>query len=101
MATRTTAVLKGQFWGIDPAQLHNEPQGDGVWPENIEAVRGFLSVCNQWRVIPLGMAGAQMMGLDYTAARNGLEMMGMTITPGLWAQIQMVETGALAAMKGG
>jgi len=39
-------------------------------------------------------------GLDYPAAKVGLEMAGIEVTPALWSDLQMVEIGARAAMNG-
>jgi hypothetical protein len=61
-------------------------------------VRAFLAVCNQWRVVPAGLAGARVIGLDYTAARAGLRLAGIGITPDLWAAVQVIEGAAVAAM---
>jgi len=38
-------------------------------------------------------------GLDYTAARAGLRMSGIRITPQLWAEVQVIESAAVAAMR--
>lgn len=79
--------------------LRRDPSGSGVWPQNVPAVRAFLAVCNQWRTISAGLAGARVIGLDYGAARSGLRMSGIRITPELWAEVQVIEGAAVAAMK--
>lgn len=33
-------------------------------------------------------------GLDYAAARAGLDLAGLTITPEIWAQVRLIEAGA-------
>lgn len=71
------------------------PQSGGVWPDNAPAVTAFLRVARQWRVYPNGRVG----GLDYTAAEAGLRLAGITVDPDLWAGIQLVESGAVAAMN--
>lgn len=38
-------------------------------------------------------------GLDYAGARAGLEMAGIEVTPDLWADLQVIEAGALAGMR--
>ena len=43
------------------------------------------------------MGPAQITGLDYAGARAGLEVAGFTVTPALWADIMMIEAGALEA----
>uniref|UniRef100_UPI00345BF9D0 DUF1799 domain-containing protein n=1 Tax=Roseovarius sp. BRH_c41 TaxID=1629709 RepID=UPI00345BF9D0 len=91
------------FWGIDPGQLTRDPSGSGtgtgIWPQNVPVVRAFLAVCNQWRTVSAGLAGFRVVGLDYTAARAGLRMSGIRITPQLWAEVQVIESAAVAAMR--
>ena len=43
------------------------------------------------------MSPAQISGLDYAGARAGLDAAGFTVTPALWADIMMIEAGALSA----
>lgn len=38
-------------------------------------------------------------GLDYAAARAGLDMAELKLDPGEWADLQVIETGALAEMR--
>lgn len=35
------------------------------------------------------------MGLDYAAARDGLEMAGITVSPETWNDLRLIEAGAL------
>ncbi|MGZ9811288.1 DUF1799 domain-containing protein [Pseudoroseicyclus sp. H15] len=77
-----------------------EEAGEGVWPENAEAVSAFLRVCNQWRVTE-GMGGRLWIGLDYAAARDGLDAAAIAVTPDLWAALQLVEAGATRALNEG
>lgn len=55
----------------------------------------FLSVSTQWRVA--GMGG--VMGLDYTACRNSLELDAITITPDLWAGVKVMERAAIPVIN--
>jgi hypothetical protein len=87
------------FWGISPELLRREPTGRGVWPQNVAAVRAFLAVCNQWRTISAGLAGPRVIGLDYGAARDGLALSGIEASPDLWAEVQVIEGAAMAAMR--
>ena len=43
------------------------------------------------------MEAAKIAGLDYAGARSGLDAAGFTVTPDLWADIMMIEAGALEA----
>jgi Phage related hypothetical protein (DUF1799) len=73
---------------------------DGVWPENVPAVLAFLQGCTQWRVVPVGMGGMLVTGLDYGALRVGLDAAEVRVTPELWGDIRIIESGAMAAMNG-
>ncbi len=53
----------------------------------------------QFRAISGGM-GIVALGLDYAAARAGLELAGIEVTPALWADVQQIEAGAIAALNG-
>jgi hypothetical protein len=77
--------------------------GDGVWPENWPTVQAFLCVASQWRVVPIGGGLAPALpvylGLDYTAARAGLELAGIAITPEIWRGLQVMEAEACNALN--
>lgn len=38
-------------------------------------------------------------GLDYTAARAGLELAGIEITPEQWAELRQIEAGAIEELN--
>ena len=86
MTTQTDA----ERWGIpyDAPEL-------GVWPENEAAVRAFLRLRTLFRT-PGPFGGS--CGLDYTGVRPALEMAGIEINEDLWAQIQLIEQGAVEAV---
>lgn len=69
---------------------------DGLWPWHVDAFLAFKEVSTQWRAVA-GLGGMVVIGLDYTAARNGLEMAGRDITPALWQELTAIEAGAVAA----
>lgn len=69
----------------------------GVWSDNVEATLAFLSVQTQWRWRPHGLDAGQIAGLDYCGVRTGLDAAGFTVSPELWADILMIEAGALDA----
>ncbi len=93
------AIADARRWGIDPALIEPalEP-GDGVWPENAGAVRAFLAVATQWRMVA-GMAGMVATGLDYAGAQAGLALAGIVADEALWDDIRMIEQGAVAALN--
>lgn len=77
-------------------------QGDGfegVWPDHEAAVAAFCVAGTQWRTAPLGMAGYAYVGLDYSAARDAWAMAGLETTPEVFAQIRLIEHGALGALN--
>lgn len=70
---------------------------EGLWPDHEPAWRAFAAVSGQWRTQALSSLGGAAMiwlGLDYTAARAGLEMAGIDITPDLWAEVRIIEAAA-------
>lgn len=76
-----------------------DPDDDGVWDQNVAALDAFLSVATQWRMVPLATGRLIATGLDYQAARAGIEMTGTDITPDLWFDVRMIEAGAMGAMN--
>lgn len=61
------------------------------------AWRAWCAVSGQWRtqaVSSLGGAALIWLGLDYTAARAGLDLAGIDITPDLWTEVRIIESGA-------
>ena len=71
---------------------------EGLWAEHQAAFLAFLAVSTQWRVVA-GETGLIRTGLDYAAADAGLRRAGIETTPDLWADLQAIETGALAALR--
>jgi hypothetical protein len=41
------------------------------------------------------MGGTGWLGLDYSAVQAGLAFAGITVTPEIWADFQLIEAGAL------
>lgn len=70
-----------------------------VWRQNLGAVMAFLSVASQWRHAS-GPRGSIPTGLDYAGVRAGLEASKTEVTPELWADLQVMEFAAIAAMRG-
>ncbi len=63
----------------------------------------FLAAASQWRAVSIGggLAPARLywIGLDYAGARAGIELSGITITPELWAGVQIMEDEARNALN--
>ena len=56
-------------------------------------------MATQWRYAAGPMGGAIPLGLDYAGARAGLELAEVATTPALWADLRVIESGALEAMR--
>lgn len=41
-----------------------------------------------------------MLSLDYGAARDGLALAGIEVSPEVWEQVRVIECGAVEAMNG-
>lgn len=88
------------FFGLTLPPPEEEPAVE-VWTEVEAAVRAFLAVSGQWRAAAGGMGGVIWVGLDYTAARAGLDLAGITVTPEDWARVRLIEAGARAELNRG
>jgi len=64
-------------------------------PDEFASARLFLALSSQWRTHPV--AGVRL-GLDYAAIRPTAENMGLEMTPAMFADMQVMEGAALAAM---
>ena len=78
-----------------------DDEGDGVWPENAGAVHAFLEICTQFRTVAHFDGSLQRTGLDYPAARAGLELAGVEMSRELWDAIRGIEMGVLTAHREG
>jgi hypothetical protein len=73
----------------------------GLWESNVPAVTAFLCIDSQFRMTGLASGGVLVSGLDYSGARAGLALAGIAVTPDLWADIQVIEAGAVGEMNRG
>lgn len=87
------------LWGLDPALFRSSDGDDGLWQAHIPAMEAFLTVASQWRMIPRQEGAMLHLGLDYTAARMGFAMAGLKVPPEVWADVQVIEAGAVAALN--
>ncbi|MDZ4136032.1 MAG: DUF1799 domain-containing protein [Paracoccaceae bacterium] len=92
-------MADARLWGIDPALIVEEAQDTGVWPQNAGAVRAFLAVCSQWRMVALASGAVFYAGLDYGGAQAGLALAGIEASPELWAEVRVIEAGALGQLN--
>jgi len=75
-------------------------QGDetpafALWAANLPAARLFLRVCGLWRYAGMGA----MVGLDYPAIKIDLDYSQITVDPGLWEDLKIMERAAVKAMR--
>lgn len=90
-----------ELLGIPLDDLGPDPdQGLGVWAENVEAVQAFLDVTTQFTRLAMPDGTFRVTGLNYPGAQAAWAMAGLKITPDLFAQVQMIERGALAEWSG-
>jgi hypothetical protein len=75
------------------------PGEDGLWPENVAAVEAFLAGATQWRRVALADGGMWTVGLDYGGVRVALDALCIPVTAELWGDLQLIESGALAALN--
>lgn len=77
-----------------------EPEGFPVWPENMPIVDAWLVVCSQWRAVAMSSGQVLWLGLDYAAARAGLECAAIALSPAQWSSLRLMERVAAAALNG-
>lgn len=98
MDEESLAALRDMLGGPD-----TRDDDDAVWAENWPTVEAFLAVSSQWRVVSIGGGMAPAMpvyiGLDYAAARAGLDAAGITVTPELWSGVRVMEAAACSALN--
>lgn len=90
------AIKSAAVYGLT-LELDLPDEETGLWAEHLPAWRAWCEVSGQWRTIALSTeAGARVVwvGLDYAAAKSGLEMAGISVTPACWAEIRLIEEGA-------
>lgn len=94
------ATADAQRWGISLDDSWTRPSGDGgLWARHLPAFLAFSTVGTQWRVAA-GMNGFAHIGLDYGGVKAGLDLAGITLTPGEWDDLRDIEAGALEALNG-
>ncbi|WP_167740338.1 DUF1799 domain-containing protein [Parasedimentitalea huanghaiensis] len=72
----------------------------GVWPANSDAVQAFLDVTTQFTRLAMPDSSIRVTGLNYPGAQAAWQLAGVDMTPDLFAQVQMIERGALAEWNG-
>ncbi|MDQ7981350.1 DUF1799 domain-containing protein [Paraburkholderia sp. SARCC-3016] len=88
---------------VDDARARQREQDFGVYPENWKAVRVFLALSTQWRMVALSSLGGGHVlhtGLDYSAVEPTCRLMG--IKPerraAIFRKLRIMEEAALDAL---
>lgn len=78
--------------------LDEDAAGAGLWEAHLPAWRAWCAISGQWRTVA-GMGGVVWLGLDYSAARDGLALAGLEVGPEVWAEIRAIEAGAAGELN--
>lgn len=74
--------------------------GQALWRCNVAAFEAFSCMATQWNVVAKADGSVVTMGLNYAGAQAALDLAGISATPELWSDVQIIELGARAAMNG-
>ena len=69
-----------------------------IWEEHLEALEVFLACSRQWRVVS-GFGGSRPQGLDASALRSTMQMLGVKDQRNMLFQVQEIESGALEILN--
>jgi Phage related hypothetical protein (DUF1799) len=86
-------------WGLDPADFALPETDEGIWEMHVPVVQAFLAVRTQLVFVAGAMGNMVCTGLDYARARAGLRMAGIRLTADQFADLQLVEQGAMQALN--
>lgn len=99
----SNAAADAEAWGIPADAIETlliKPPDYEVWPENVPIVQAFLAITTQWRINTFSTGKAYWQGLDYAAAKAGLELANIKLSPREWAGVQSMERAACAVLNG-
>lgn len=85
---------------IDDSWLSSTNDHEALWARHLPAFAAFLLCQTQWRVA-VGMGASRYIGLDYSGCDVALRGAGVQLTPAQWADFQVIERAAMAALNGG
>ena len=83
-------------------EVDDDPADLQLWVEHLPAWQAWCAISGQWRTAELSTseeARVVWLGLDYTAARAGLDLAGITMTPDVWDDVRAIETAAIEEMN--
>lgn len=73
-------------------------RGLEIFPANQPALDLFLSCQTQWRAFGVGVS-IIWLGLDYQAVRVAADLMGIEISPALFADLRVMESAAMLELN--
>ncbi|MBJ2150603.1 DUF1799 domain-containing protein [Paracoccus sp. IB05] len=81
-----------------------EPAAVEIWAEHLPAWEAWCAISGQWRTAPLStmeQAKVIFLGLDYAAARHGLDLAEVRVSPEIWDDVRSIEAGAIEELNRG
>lgn len=96
------AIKSAAFFGCSIVLDEGAEEAVGLWEEHLPAWNAWCEISGQWRTTALmSDRGSKVVwiGLDYAAARAGLDLAGISITPECWSDIRLIEAGALKELN--
>ena len=75
------------------ARREARERGAEIGPDELDVVGLFQGLASQWRVHPMG----GRIGFDYAAIGPTAALMGIEMTPAVFADLRLMEGAALAA----
>lgn len=105
------ALADAERWGLDAGEIEDlrEQLGQraerGLWSLHVNAFLALQAGVTQWRrrltfVGDSGTPVERFAGLDYTALKVALDMLGISLKPFEWRQLMVLEWAAAAALNG-
>ncbi len=81
-----------------------EEEGVEIWAEHLPAWNAWRAISGQWRTAPVSTmerARVIFVSIDYTAARHGLDLAGIEVSPEIWDDVRSIEAGAVEELNRG
>lgn len=90
-----------ELWNIALPEKLAGPTEEGIWKEHLPALQAFIAGQTQWRISQGRDGKMRFVGLDYTALEVAMRGQKNELSPKGWADLQMIELAAMAALNGG
>ena len=79
-----------------------EPAAVEIWEDHIPAWNAWCAIGGQMRGLSIStLAGAyvEWLGLDYGAAKAGLDLAGIEVSPKIWNEVRVIEGAAIEELN--